>query len=112
MNDLPPDSRAMRRETRIGLTAFFIGFIGMLVTLGWLIVHFVVPETRWWEIVHTGFNAIMISFVFGGMGLSALSLSLVSWYHFRRGIYHCLFCGRTLRSINDHCDCRQHPSER
>jgi len=107
MSDLPPDAKAMRRETYISLIAFVVGFFGMLAVWGWVVVHFVVPEARWWDVVHTSINAILISFVFGGMGSATLSLWLVSSYHYRCGVYHCLFCGRTLNSRRDHCDCRK-----
>ena len=110
MRNLPPDAIAMRRELYVAIIAFVVGFIGMLAAWGWVVVHFVVPEVRWWEVVHTSINAILVSFVIGGMGSAALSLWLVSRYHYRRGAYHCLFCGRTLTSARDYCDCRQHTS--
>ena len=110
MSELQQDTKALRREIYAGVLAFVIGSIVVLSVVGWLIVRFVLPEARWWEVVHTSVTAILISIVFGGLGSAALSMRLLSTYHHRRGFYHCLFCGRTLRSVGERCPCR--PSEK
>jgi hypothetical protein len=110
MSRLPPDTIAMRRETYVSIIAFVVGSVGTLTALGWLIVHFVAPQARWWDVVHTSINAILISLVFGGLGSAVLSLWIVKRYHYSRGMYHCLFCDRTLKSASDRCNCRQHTS--
>jgi hypothetical protein len=51
----------MRREVFVALMAFVGGFVVILAVLGWLIVHFVIPEARWWDVLHTSVTAIMIS---------------------------------------------------
>ena len=106
MSNLPPDTRAHRLEIYASLVAFVVGFFGMLALWGWLIVRFVMPEVRWWDVVHTSVSAIMISFVFGGMGLAALTMWILSRYHYKRGVYRCNFCGRPLRGIGITCECR------
>ena len=108
MSNLPPDARAFRQEIYVSLIAFVIGFVVLLSALAWVIVRFVYPEAPWWELAHTSINAVLISIVIGGLGSAALSMSLLSKYHYRGGVYHCLFCGRTLSSARDRCPCRPH----
>jgi hypothetical protein len=105
MSTLPPDTRAFRREIYVALVAFVLGFIIVLAALGWLIVRFVTPEARWWEVLHTSVNAILISVVFGGMGFAALSLWVLTRYEYRRGFYRCRFCDRPLKGVGIPCDC-------
>jgi len=105
MSELPPDTRAARQMTYVMLTAFVVGFFGLLATLGWLIVHFMVPETRWWDILFCSINAIMISFIFGGLGLAALCGSMLSRFHYRRGVHRCPYCDRPLKGIGISCVC-------
>ena len=105
MSNFPPDSIAMHRELIAGLIAFVVGFIVMLAALAWLIVHFVAPDARWWDILHMCINALMISVIFGGLGSAALSVWVLSWYHHRRGYYRCRFCNRPLKGVTGRCDC-------
>jgi hypothetical protein len=70
-----------------------------------LIVRFVTPEARWWDVLHTSINAILISVVFGGLGLAAVSGWALSRYHYKRGFYRCRFCGRLLKGVGILCDC-------
>jgi hypothetical protein len=105
MSNVPPDSMAMRRELLVGLIAFVVGFVVTLATLTWLIVNFVLPEARWWDVLHMCINALMISVIFGGLGSAALSVWVLSWYHHRRGFYRCRFCGRPLKGVATLCDC-------
>ena len=79
MSNIPPDSMAMRRELLVGIIAFVVGFVVMLATLAWLIVHFVLPEAHWWDVLHMCINALMISVIFGGLGFAALSIWTLSW---------------------------------
>jgi len=105
MSELPPDSRASRRELVVAFLAFIIGFLVTLATLAWLIVRFVTPDARWWDVLHTSITAILISVVFGGLGSAALSLWALSRYHYRRAYYRCGFCGRPLKGVGTPCDC-------
>jgi len=105
MSNLPPDTRAFRREIYVAIVAFVVGFLVVLATLSWLIVRFVTPETRWWDVLHTSVNAILISVVFGGLGGAALSVWALNRYHYRRGFYRCRFCDRPLKGAGILCDC-------
>jgi hypothetical protein len=95
----------MRREILVAFIAFVLGFVVTLVTLGWLIVHFVTPEAHWWDVLHTSINALLISVVFGGLGSAALSVWALSQYHYRRGFHRCRFCDRPLKGVGILCDC-------
>jgi hypothetical protein len=105
MSKLPPDTIAKRREIVVALIAFVVGFVVMLATLAWVIVRFVTPEARWWDVLHTSINAILISVVFGGLGSAALSSWVLSRYHYRHGFYRCRFCDRPLKGVGVPCDC-------
>jgi hypothetical protein len=105
MNDFPPDSRALRREVCVALTAFVVGFVVVLAVLGWLMVRFVTPEAHWWNVLHTSITAIMISVVVGGLGSAALSVWAISRYHYWRGFYRCRSCGGPLKGPGILCDC-------
>jgi hypothetical protein len=106
MSRLPPDTKALRREVYAGLLAFVVGFGATLALLEWLIVHFVEPDTRWWEILHALFSILMIS-VIGGLALAAGVVWTLSWIHHCCGMYRCLFCGRPLKHASVPCDCRR-----
>jgi hypothetical protein len=82
MNKLPPETIAMRRGIVVTLVAFVVGFVVMLATLAWVIMRFVTPEARWWDVLHTSINVIMISVVFGGLGSAALASWVLSRYHY------------------------------
>jgi len=105
MSKLPPDSIAMRREIFLALIAFVLGSIAALATLAWVIVRFVAPEARWWEVLHTSIHAILISVIVGGLGSAALASWLLSRYHYHRGFYRCRFCHRPLKKPHRPCDC-------
>ena len=107
MSILPPDTIAMRREIFGALVAFVVGFVVILATWAWVIVRFVTPEARWWDVLHSSINAIMISVVFGGLGSAALASWLLSRYHYRRGFYRCRFCHRPLIRPKRLCDCAE-----
>ncbi len=107
MSKLPPDTIAMRRGIIGALIAFVVGSVVMLATLAWVIVRFVTPEERWWDVLHTSINAIMISVVFGGLGSAALVSWLLSRYHYRRGFYRCRFCHRPFTQPGRICDCAE-----
>jgi hypothetical protein len=53
MSKLPRDTIATRREIFGALAAFAVGLVVMLAILAWLIVRFVTPGARWWEVMHT-----------------------------------------------------------
>ena len=106
MSELPSDTRALRREVYAGLLAFVVGFGATLAALEWSIVHFVEPDTHWWEILHVLFGVLMIS-VLGGLALAAAVVNALNWIHHRRGMYRCLYCGRPLKRANAPCDCRR-----
>jgi len=107
MNKFPRDTIAMRREIFAALIASVVGFVTVLATLAWLIVRFVTPEARWWDVLHTSINAILISVVLGGLGSAALASWLLSRYHYSRGFYRCRFCHRPLKKPGRVCDCAQ-----
>ena|SRR5947209_3982275 len=107
MSDLPPDSKALRRELVVAFFAFLMGFVVVLAALAWLIVRFITPAARWWDVLHMSLNAILISVVFGGLGFAALALWALSLYHYRRGFYCCRFCNKPLKGIGIPCACPQ-----
>jgi hypothetical protein len=107
MSKLPRDTIAIRRELFVAIVAFFVGFVVMLATWAWVIVRFVTPEARWWDVLHTSINAIMISIVLGGLGSAALASWLVSRYHYAHGFYRCRFCHRPLKKPRQLCDCAE-----
>lgn len=105
MSKLPPDTIAMRRGIIGALIAFVVGFVVTLAALAWLIVQFVTPEARWWDVLHTSLSALLISVVLGGLGSAALASWALGRYHYRRGFYRCRFCDRPLKGIGIPCDC-------
>jgi len=105
MSEPPPDSRASRRELVVSFLAFILGFIIARAAIARLTVQYIAPDARWWDVLHTSINAILISFVFGGLGAAALSLWAMSRYHYRRGFYRCHFCNKPLKGVGVPCDC-------
>lgn len=104
MNNLPPETKALRLEIVAGLIAFVLGFIGALIAAGWLITHFVEPDTPWWQILHTSVSAIIIA-VLAGLALAAATVIALSRYHYWRGVHRCRFCGRPLKGAGIRCSC-------
>src|SRR6266404_9050729 len=86
---------ANRQVLVVGFCTFILGFIAVLLLLGWLIAHFVTPEAPWWDVLHTSFNAILISFV-AALGITAGALWLLNQIHYRRGVYPCPYCVRRV----------------
>jgi hypothetical protein len=72
MSRLPRHTRADRQAIYAGLIAFIVGFVAALLVLGQLIVRFVAPESRWWDILHSSINAILISFLAGLLSCAAV----------------------------------------
>jgi hypothetical protein len=105
MSNLPPDTRGLRQMIYVCLIAFVVGFFAVLATLGWLIARFVAPDGRWWDILHVSIGAILISVVFGGLSFAAISVWLLSRFHYWRGVYRCRFCDRPLKGAGIPCDC-------
>jgi hypothetical protein len=103
---------ANRQVLVVGISTFILGFVAVLLLLGWLIAHFVAPEAPWWDVLHSAFNAILISFVAAlaltagaALALTAGALWLVNQIHSRRGAYTCPYCGRPQRGFAITCDC-------
>jgi uncharacterized membrane protein YfcA len=88
----------------VGFLAFLAGMAGVLILVGWLMWRFVEPETPWHELLHIAINGLIVS-VLGGMALAAGAMSLLSWWHYRRGVHRCIHCGRPLKGIGILCDC-------
>jgi hypothetical protein len=104
-----PEQAALRQTANrqvlvVGISTFLLGFVAVLLLLGWLIAHFVAPAARWWDVLHSGFNAIVISFV-AALALTAGALWLLNQIHYRRGAYTCPYCGRPQRGFAITCDC-------
>src|SRR5204863_8454267 len=87
-----------------GIGTFIIGFIAAMFLMGWIIARFVAPEARWWDILHTSFNSILISFV-AASALTVGALWLLNQIHYRRGVYPCPCCGRPQKGFAITCDC-------
>ena len=79
-------------------------FVALLFLCGWLITRFVTPDARWWDILHTSLNAILISFVLA-LGATAGALWLLNQIHYRRGVFPCPYCGKPQRGFAITCDC-------
>jgi len=95
---------ANRQIIVVGISTFTLGFIAVLSLLGWLVAHFIAPEARWWDILHSSFNAILMSFV-AALALTAGALWLLNQIHYRRGVYPCPYCGRPQRGFAITCGC-------
>jgi hypothetical protein len=101
---LPPDTVALRQLIVVGILAFLAGMAGVLVLVGWLMWRFVEPDTPWHQLLHIAIYGLIFS-VLGGMALAAGAMSLLSWWHYRQGVYRCVHCGRPLKSNGIFCDC-------
>jgi hypothetical protein len=101
---MPPESMATRREVYGAIVSFVVGFLGAAVTCGWLILRFMGPETRWWEIPHTIIVAMGVSLI-AGLALAGALVTVLSRWHFRRGMYRCPYCDRPRKGIDSGCEC-------
>jgi hypothetical protein len=104
MSRLPPDTIALRQLVVVGLLSFLVGMAGVLVLVGWLMWHFVEPDTPWHQLLHIAISGLIIS-VFGGMALAVATMWSLNWWHYRQGVYRCVHCGRPLKGIGIPCDC-------
>ena len=107
MSRFSRDTIALRGEIFVAVVGFLVGFVVVLATLAWVIVRFVIPEARWWDVLHTSINAIMISIVLGGLGSAALASWLASRYHYSHGFYRCRFCHRPFKKPRHLCECAE-----
>ena len=98
------DTVALRQTIVVGFVSFLLGMVGVLILTGWLMWRFVEPDTPWHQLLHIAVYGLIFS-VLGGMALAAGTMSLLSWWHYRRGVYRCVHCGRPLKSISILCDC-------
>jgi hypothetical protein len=80
MNPLPPETKALRRLVYVGFASFFIGFFGALAVLEWLMLRYIEPDTRWWEILHFAVNAILMACVVG-LAFTTAAVCLPDWLH-------------------------------
>lgn len=87
------------------VVAFLLGFIGLLVFLGWLQVRVVDPGAAWWELLHFSINSMLISFL-GAMALAAAVSWLANEWYYRRGAFTCPYCKRPSRKPFARCDCK------
>jgi biotin transporter BioY len=104
-----PEQTALRQTANrqvlvVGISTFILGFLAVLFLLGWLIARFVAPEARWWDVLHSSFNAFLISFV-AALCLTAGALWLLNQIHYRRGAYPCPYCGRPQKGFAITCNC-------
>lgn len=88
----------------VGIVAFMVGMVGVLILTGWLMWRFVEPGEHWWTLLHTSILRLIFS-VIGGLALAAGAMSLLSRWHFRRGVHRCAYCSKPLRGIGIPCDC-------
>ena len=95
---------ANRQDIIVGFSTFVLSFVALLLLCGWLITRFVTPDARWWDILHTSLNAILISFVLA-LGATAGALWLLNQIHYRRGVFPCPYCGKPQRGFAITCDC-------
>lgn len=96
--------RASRQLLIVGLGTFILGFIAALFLCAWIIARFIAPEAAWWELLHVGWNIILVSFV-AALGLTAGALWLLNQIHYRQGVYPCPYCGKPQRGFAITCDC-------
>ena len=96
----------MRLGIYLGLISFVIGFLGTLAGLEWFFIRVAEADTRWWEFLHFGINAILIS-VFCGLGLACASALLVNLIYRKQIVFHCPYCGKPLKAVGIYCDCSE-----
>lgn len=101
---LPPELRALRQMLVVGLLAYVVGFALVFAAGCWLVLHYALPGTAWWNVAQMLVNVALIANV-AGIWLVALAMHLLNSIHYRRGIYRCVHCGRPLRNIHTLCDC-------
>jgi len=105
MSKLPPDTRAERQVIFVGLISFVVGFVVTLAALAWLMMRFGIADEHWGTILHLSIIAFLISLVLGGLGFAAISMQLLSRYHFWCGVYRRPYCDRPLKGIGILCVC-------
>lgn len=88
MSRLPPDTVALRQVVIVGLLAFVVGMASVLIFMSWLMWRFVEPDTPWHELLHVSVEGLIFG-VIGGLAFAAGATSLLRWWQFRRGVYHC-----------------------
>jgi hypothetical protein len=104
MNNTPPQTNALWQLVITGMVSFAVGTIGALLLLGWVVCHFVAPESPWYEILHASIEAIIWSAI-GGLAVAAAAVNVVSWLQYRSGMHRCHFCDRPLNRFGVGCDC-------
>jgi hypothetical protein len=86
MTHLPPETKALRQFVIVALLAFFVGMVGFLVLVTWLMWRFAEPDTPWYDLLHISINALIWS-VIAGLALAAGATSLLSWWQHRCGVH-------------------------
>jgi hypothetical protein len=104
LRDMPPDSRAYRRELALALWTFTGGFLATAAVVAYALVKWIVPQERWWAI---GTAAHLLFYpLFVGLAAAAAAVVILRRRHYRQGVYRCCQCGRILRGIGTPCICR------
>jgi hypothetical protein len=104
------EGRAFRQKLLAGLIGFLVFGGGSFAVSVYLILHYVLPDARWWQAAHLAFHAIYWSFILGLLGVLIVVVVLDRWHH-ARGVYRCHRCGATLRNWRIPCECAP-PEER
>ena len=107
--DAPPDSVAFRRELVAGFGAFFCGF-GLAAALFVFLYARSLPPggPSWWTIVNGVVSGLMASFLAGG-AFAVATVNVLQRWHYWRGVYKCVYCGRALRRGPTPCVCWADP---
>ena len=104
MGSLPPESRAFHRELIVALLTFAIAFVALGAVVIVLHLRYLIPERGWWGVAD-GIRWLLEIPLFGALASAVGTATLLNRWHYRRGLYRCNLCGRTLtRGIV--CRCR------
>ena len=106
--DLPADTLAFRRTFAGGVAGFCVGF-GLAAGLFVFILTGLGTSVGWWAVATGVIHAVPVSFLAGAAGAAAVVKSL-EWWHYRRGVYKCVYCARPLRRGVTGCVCWAEPS--
>jgi hypothetical protein len=105
MNPFDLEARALRQTWAVGCLAFAVGFGLVVASMVYLFVKYVFPQDGWWALPQAIWHTAFLSFV-GGCALTLPSMKLLNWLQYRRGLYRCTRCGRTLQAERIPCACR------
>jgi len=98
------DSSAFRRRLVVGLTSLLLGFVGLLIFAGYLIVLYVQPQRGWLDAMV--FLLQLLPLIFAGAAAIAIgAMYAIDLPNVLRGRFRCDRCGRLQGRRNGFCAC-------